>query len=335
MTITAFDKGRSLYGLCAASKGRHYDIGHDESTLTLAPLSELESPSDLIWAEEWITTCVELQSGRALTPMQKAEIHRAITLLQTHPREARSLTEFVGTVQDEEIRSALTHYTISGAMGHLLDGQADSLASSVFTVFEIDELMALGEKNALPVLLYLFRRFERSLKGQPAILSLDEAWVMLGHPVFQARLRKWFKELRKSNCIVLLATQNLSDILNSGLLDVLLEQCPTKIFLPNMEADLEGTAENPGPANLYRAFGLNDREIALLKHSQSKRHYYLKSPEGRRLFELGLGPVALSFVAVSGREDVEFIRQFQHQYGESWPLAWLQHRGVDYAQYLS
>ncbi|WP_407238147.1 hypothetical protein [Escherichia coli] len=55
----------------------------------------------------------------------------------------------------------------------------------------------MGDANAIPVLLYLFRRFERSLNGQPAMLSLDEAWVMLGHPVFREKLREWLKELRK------------------------------------------------------------------------------------------------------------------------------------------
>ena len=44
----------------------------------------------------------------------------------------------------------------------------------------------MGERNLIPVLLYLFRRFERTLTGQPAYLLLDEAWRMLGHPVCSA-----------------------------------------------------------------------------------------------------------------------------------------------------
>lgn len=157
---------------------------------------------------------------------------------------------------------------------------------------------------------------------------------MLGHKVFRERLREWLKELRKKNCLVLLATQSLSDAVASGLLDVLLEQCPTKILLPNKEADLRGTKENPGPADLYQTFGLNDREINLLKNSQYKRHYYYKSPLGRRLFELGLGPLALSFVAVSDKESLAEIQYLQQTHGADWPLAWLDKRGVNYAQYV-
>ncbi len=334
ISITAFDKGRSLYALCSAAGGLHYDIGADDSKIAVAPLSDIDSESAMLWAAEWIETCFELQSGKAPNPYQKGLIHRAMLLLRDAPPQFRSLTDFVATVQDDEISAALNHYTISGAMGHLLDGRSDTVDLSSFTTFEIDELMKLGDKNAIPVLLYLFRRFEKSLTGQPAILSLDEAWVMLGHKVFREKLREWLKELRKKNCLVLLATQSLSDAVSSGLLDVLLEQCPTKILLPNKEADLHGTADKPGPADLYQMFGLNEREIDLLKNSLYKRHYYYKSPLGRRRFELGLGPLALSFVAVSDKEALADIHQLQEAYGVDWPLAWLDKRGVDYAQYV-
>jgi len=334
--VTAFDKGRSLYALCKAAGGSHYDIGADDDvgTLALFPLAEIDSESDALWAEEWISTAYELQAQKPPTPQQKAEIHRAMHLLRESPREFRSLTDFVSTVQDADIRAALTHYTISGAMGHLLDGKEDSLTLSSFNVFEIDELMKIGDANAIPVLLYLFRRFEKSLHGQPSILSLDEAWVMLGHPVFREKLREWLKELRKKNCLVLLATQSLSDAVKSGLLDVLLEQCPTKILLPNKEADLHGTKEVPGPADLYQMFGLNNKEINILKNGQYKRQYYYKSPLGRRLFELGLGPLALSFVAVSDKQTLAEVNRLISKYGQDWPLHWLNQRGVHYESYF-
>ena len=240
----------------------------------------------------------------------------------------RSLTDFVATVQDVDIRTALSPYTIEGSLGHLLDARADAIEENAFTVFEIDELMALGEKNLIPVLLYLFRHFERSLTGAPALLVLDEAWIMLGHPVFREKIREWLKVLRKANCAVLLATQSLSDAVRSGIFDVLLESCPTKILLPNEEADKGGTDQVAGPRDLYTLIGLNETEIDLLKNATKKRHYYVVSPDGRRLFELGLGPVALAFTAVSSREDIARVRALISAHGERWPEAWLAERGA-------
>lgn len=334
-TVTAFDKGRSLYTLCKAIGGQHYDIGSDDGDdLALCPLADLESASDELWAEEWLATCFELQMGVPPAPAQKKEIYNAVTLLRSAPKSGRSLSDFISTVQDDDIRAALNHYTVTGSMGHLLDGYEDPLKESNFAVYEIDELMGLGEKNAIPVLLYLFRRFEQSLDGQPALLSLDEAWVMLSHPVFRQKLREWLKELRKKNCAVIIATQSLSDAIGSGLIDTLMEQCPTKIFLPNKEALSQGTKEVPGPAAYYKIFGLNDNEISLLSIARYKMDYYYKSPMGRRPFQLGLGPLALSFVAVSDKDTIREVKACEQTHGENWPIHWLKRNGVDYEKYV-
>ena len=81
---------------------------------------------------------------------------------------------------------------------------------------------------------------------------------MLGHPAFRAKIREWLKTLRKANCLVLMATQSLSDAANSGILDVIVESTATKIFLPNLYARDEDTAA------LYRRMGLNTRQIEIL-----------------------------------------------------------------------
>lgn len=331
--ISMFDKGRSILPLCLATGGDHYDLASDGDNTGLCPLQFLDTESDAAWALEWLATLFELQTGRPASPRQKEELHRAI-LLMRESELGRSLTDFCATVQDEEVRSALAHYTISGQMGKLLDSEEDGLRASSFTVFELEELMTLGEKNVIPVLLYLFRRFEKSLTGQPSMLILDEAWVMLGDPVFRPKIREWLKTLRRANCAVILATQSLSDAANSGIFDVLIESCPTKILLPNEEADKAGTERHPGPKDLYQMMGLNDTEVNLIKTATKKRHYYFTSVEGRRLFDLGLGPVALSFVAVSDKDQLRSVRELADKHGESWPFIWLEERGVDYERYL-
>lgn len=329
-SIFAFDKGKSLWTLATAAGGRHYTIAA-EQTPHFTPLAVLESQADLAWAEEWIATCFALQTGTAPTPAQREAIHKAMSLFRNNGApEHRSLTDFCATVQDEAIRSALGFYTMDGALGHLLDSPADGLQEDAFTVLEIDDLLALGEKAAIPVLLYLFRRFEKSLKGQPALLVLDEAWVMLGHPVFREKIREWLKVLRKANCAVVLATQSLSDAVHSGIFDVLVESCPTKILLPNEEADKAGTENHLGPRDLYTILGLNSTQIQVIKTAVKKREYYYLSPEGRRLFDLTLGPVALAFTAVSDQKTLAHLRELQDRHGASWPYAWLEERGVSY-----
>jgi type IV secretion system protein TrbE len=332
-TVAVFDNGNSMYTLCKAIGGHHYDMG-DTSGLVLCPLADLETENDILWAAEWVATCYMLQkNGERLAPAQKSAVNRALGLMKGMLREERSLTEFVATVQDEEVQAAMRHYILGGAMGHLLDGAAPAEDGSNFVVYEIGKIMKLDDQNSIPVLMCLIQRFEKSLTGQPAMLIIDEGWMILKNALGREFLEECCVRLRKENCSIVFATQSLSAVVKSGLLDVIIEQCATKILLPNYEADAKGTDEHPGPHEFYTVFGLNDREIQVLKTAQYKKQYYYKSPLGRRMFELGLGPLALSFVAVSDKDTLRDVRACEASYGNDWPIHWLKKRGVDYAKY--
>jgi type IV secretion system protein VirB4 len=81
---------------------------------------------------------------------------------------------------------------------------------------------------------------------------------------------------------------------------------------------------------------LNDRQIELLARATRKRDYYVISPEGRRLIDLTLGPVALSFVGAASKADLAAIRQLQLAHGDAWPRHWLQGRNLpDAARHLA
>lgn len=325
MSIYSFDKGMSMYPLTKAVGGLHFSVAADDDSLAFCPLQFLETKSDRAWAIEWLDTILSL-NGLDTTPAQRNEIANAICSM--YESGARTLSEFSVTIQDEKIREAIRQYTVDGSMGHLLDADEDGLALSDFSTFEIEELMNLGEKFALPVLLYLFHRIERSLKGQPSVIILDEAWLMLGHPAFRAKIREWLKVLRKANCLVLMATQSLSDAANSGILDVIVESTATKIFLPNIYAQDEDTAA------LYHRMGLNARQIEILAMAIPKREYYYVSENGRRLYDLALGPLALSFVGASDKESIAFIKQLEAQYSDGWVHEWLATRGLKLNDYM-
>lgn len=334
MSIFAFDKGMSMYplaaGIRASSKGKsglHFTVAADDDQLAFCPLQFLETKSDRAWAMEWIDTILAL-NGVETTAVQRNTISDAIFSMQDSGNEGRSLSDLYNGIQDQDIRDALMQYTVEGTMGHLLDAEKDGLALSDFTVFEIEELMNLGDKYALPVLLYLFRRIERALHGQPAVIILDEAWLMLGHPVFRAKIREWLKVLRKANCLVFMATQSLSDAANSGILDVIVESTATKIFLPNIYARDEDTSA------LYRRMGLNARQIEILATAIPKRHYYYVSENGRRLYDLALGPLALAFVGASDKDSVAAIKNLEAKFGDAWVDEWLASRGLNINDYL-
>jgi type IV secretion system protein TrbE len=190
--------------------------------------------------------------------------------------------------------------------------------------------MQLDDKASIPVLLYLFRRIEQRLDGSPTLILLDEAWSYLQHEVFRGRLRDWLKTMRRKNAVVVMATQQISDIANSEIADVVLENCPTKILLPNAES------RNSGSRNFYERVGLNERELEILQVSVPKQHYYVVSKLGRRLVDLGLGEVALSWVGVNGREERQMVEAVMERFPDSWRSHWLSVKGLpNWAEYLS
>jgi type IV secretion system protein TrbE len=242
--------------------------------LAFCPLRELEADSDVTWAVGWFEALCVLNNLK-VTPKHRNALTEAVLQLRLLP--SRTLTELRANVQDMEVPDALQHYTLAGPLGSLLDADEDLLGDGRFLTFETEHLLQLDDKSVLRVPFYLFRRSEKRLDGSPTLVLLDEAWVYLRHGLFRERMRDWPKTLRRMNGVVVMATQQLSDICNSEIADVVLENCPTKILLPNAEA------QTPNSKAFYDRVGLNDTGLILLQTAVPKQHYYVLSPLGRRL----------------------------------------------------
>ena len=129
--------------------------------------------------------------------------------------------------------------------------------------------------------------------------------------------------LRKKNASVIFATQSLSDIDGSAIAPAIVESCPTRVFLPNERAI------EPQITAIYQRFGLNDRQIEIIARATPKRDYYCQSRRGNRLFELGLGPVALAFCAASSKADHAAIDRVLAEFGrDAFVETWLADRGL-------
>ena len=321
--VFAFEKGESLLGLCLGAGGNHYNFMDDDATdkIGLAPFAHIDRQSDRTWAEGYVETILEL-NGLKVDFDTTSEIRRALELLSTRPIEMRSFTAFNQLLQIRQVKDILSGYEKSMADG-MLNARRDTTTTSRFTCFEMEKLMEQSNKHVAPVLLYLFRMIERKLDGSPTMIILDEAWLMLAHQLFEDKLKEWFKVLRKANALVVFATQELQDVANSPIASTIFQACQTKILLPNPDAESD---EN---RKLYKMMRLTDREIELLAHATPKRDYFFTSPAGRRLFQLELGPVALSFVGASGIDDRKTIKELYRLHGAKWPRYWLQRRGLN------
>ena len=329
--IFAFDFGGSIRAAALVCGGDWQDLGSslsedsDEPVL-LQPLARIDEPAQRNWASEWLQAILAAE-GVALDPETKDHLWSALSSLASAPVAERTLTGLAVLLQSQALKQALAPYCVGGPFGRLLDAESERLGEASFQAFETEGLT--GSAAAPAVLSYLFHSIEGRLDGSPTLIIIDEGWLVLDSPAFAAQLREWLKTLRKKNASVVFATQSLADIETSAIAPAIIESCPTRIFLPN------DRAVEPQILSIYRRFGLNDRQIEILSRATAKRDYYCQSSRGNRLFELGLGEVALAFAAASSKSDQLAMSRIIEEHGRSgFAVHWLRYRGLHWAAEL-
>jgi type IV secretion system protein VirB4 len=325
--IFAFDFGGSIRAAATAMGGDWHDLGGGLSdaieTVSLQPLARVDQAEERAWAAEWLAALLA-REGVTVTPDIKEHLWTALMSLASAPASERTLTGLSVLLQNQSLKQALKPFTVGGPFGRLLDAEQEHIGNADIVAFETEGL--IGSAAAPAVLSYLFHRVGDRLDGRPTLIVIDEGWLALNDGGFAAQLREWLKTLRKKNASVVFATQSLADIDGSAIAPAIVESCPTRLFLPNERAF------EPQIAAIYRRFGLNDRQVEILARATPKRDYYCQSRRGNRLFELGLGPVALAFCAASSRTDQTRIAELLAEHGHAgFPRAWLFHRGLHWA----
>ena len=323
--VFIFDVGSSSRAVTKAMGGNFYNIMGDDNPLAFQPLSRIDEDIEFIWANDWIINYLTMENV-PIDPIVKTTIHEALKSLREMEPSLRTLTSFQRLVQNHAIRQALAPLCEGGTYGGLFDNSTDKFGEGNWQVFEMDEIMKMP--NIVPsVLDFLFHRIEGQLRedGAPGLIILDECWLFFANPIFQSKIRKYFKDLRKKNTSIIFATQNLSDISASPeLANTVRENCPTQIYLPNPKATAEGIKQQ------YINFGLNSRQIELLSELTQKREYYVSSIKGNRVFDLALQPLEAAFVTATSKEDQLKIQALEknHLSKDEFILAWLDYKDM-------
>lgn len=323
-----FDKGASSKILNYAYNGVFYDIisedeNGEEKMMAFQPLAKLETTIDKIWAENWLCNIVEI-NGVTCDLSKRKRIKEAIKELSTYTmdnKSKRTMSELCDLVQDQQLRDVFIQYTKADSAGKIFDGNDSRLELKRFSVFEMNNLLNLNDpKIILPIIEFLFKQIELKVSRDtsPSLIILDEAWVFLDNPVFRDKIKGWLKEMRKYNCAVIFATQNLSEAFNSAIADTLMQECQTKILLANQEA------VNPAIRKYYEKLGLNDNQIKIISYMQPKKDYYIIKKQDKRMFQLGLEsrPALFSLIAQSGVEINNTANKFKQQYQDEFAYYW-------------
>ena len=256
-----------------------------------------------------------------VTSQTRNLLSAALQNLAEMPQHQRTLTGLSALIQDEKLRDAIKIYTLEGDYGNLLDASRDTLSLSNWHSFEMGTL--LGMPHVAPIVLsYLFHRLDEKFTGKPTLLCFDEAWEYLSNKIMVKKIGDWLLTARKNNVSVIFSTAGLATIADNPITDILIESCPTRIFLPNPEAKTENMML------LYRKFGLNETQLELLATAIAKQDYYYQSPLGNRLFNMSLNGATLAFCGSGSKDDRKLIKEIKSASNTKFPIEFLKAKGL-------
>ena len=137
----------------------------------------------------------------------------------------------------------------------MIDAPVDTVSfgklSGLDTTALLDNPRARG-----PALAYLYHRIALLLDGSPLLIPCDEGWRALVDRTFREIIERQLRTIRSRNGAVVFITQSPRDIVDSGIVNILVEQCPTQFHLFNprgTRADyVDGLKLTPGQYEALR-----------------------------------------------------------------------------------
>ena len=195
------------------------------------------------------------------------------------------------------------------------DRVASTLEGQVVIGFDVTEFLG-NEVIRTPVTLYLFHLVRRLVDGRRFVCWMDEFWRLLSDPAFERFAKDGPKTWRKLNAVMCLATQSASDVLESSISRTIIEQTPTKIFFPNVDANAD---------EYIAGFGLSEREFKLIKEqlAPGSRQFLIKQGHHSVVCELDLKGFDGPLKVISGRTaEIEHMHALIERFGAD-PTEWL------------
>jgi type IV secretion system protein VirB4 len=309
------DRGGELF--VRACGGTYLTLRNGEPT-GFAPLKALEfTPANRSFLAGLIRQLVG-GADHPLSVQDERAIDEALAALGPLPPAQRSLSALrtlLGQRDAGGIGARLDRWRHGGPLGWVLDNETDAIGLDARLLgFDITHLLDNSEVRT-PVMMYLLHRLAALVDGRRLVIDIDEFWKALGDEAFRGLAQDGLKTYRKQNALMVFGTQSPADVLRSRIAHTILEQCATKIFLPNPHA-----AER----DYVEGFGLSRREFALVREelAPESRQFLIKQGLNSVVAELRLDGLDDELAILSGRiATVDLLDRIRAQVGDD-PAAW-------------
>jgi type IV secretion/conjugal transfer VirB4 family ATPase len=303
-----FDIGGSFQSLTEIFGGTYLNVGQESRDFTINPFSLPETKDNLQFLFSFFRVLIEGNDKRyRLDFKEERKLWEAIERMYVVAPEQRTVSTFSEIIG--ELKERLHRWTKEGQYGFLFDNVEDTLSFSKFQTFNF---AGWGDAPEVlePLLFYVLHRASNEI-ADPAKLStfktflLDEAWLFIRNETIRSYIVAAQKTWRKHNAAMILATQSIKELEESGMLAIVAESCPTKIFLANPEMNRQ----------VYReAFHLNDTEIDIIADLIPPGEMLIRKAQSSKKVRLNVDSVSY-WIATNNARDNLLKREAFAQHG--------------------
>jgi len=325
-TQVIIDKDRGLEILIRALGGEYLPLRNGVPT-GCNPLQLPPTPANIDFLKTWLRLLAQpnvADHGGLLPVRDETDLELALhgTLaLEPSERRLSRLIEFLDATTPDGVYARLSKwsYTTAGDYAWAFDNPQDlivrRLAENTLIGFDCTDVIHHAVARA-PMTAYLLHLIGGLLGTQRLVCWMDEFQALLSDPTFAGFADSALPTWRKLDGVMCLSTQSPHKVIQSPISRSVIEQTPTKIFLPNNEARRE---------DYVTGFNLTEREFRLIKEQlePGSRKFLLKQGRHSVVCQLDLKGFAQELAVISGRSStVELMTQAIEAHGAE-PADWL------------
>lgn len=272
--------------------------------------------------------CGRDENGK-LTAQDENQIQMAIDTMLTMDIENRTFSHLLQNIpfsnDPNGLRTRLSKWCRSegGRFAWCLDNERNLFDPESFyrVGFDLSDILKDNYPPAEPILAFMFH-LRTLMMGKVAksngILAtiIEEFWYAARFTTLQEIMLKILKTDRKLGGWLVLVSQSPEDAISCPIFPAIVQQTPTKIFLPNPDAEYE---------NSYERCGMSLKEYEeLVTLSVDSRTFLVKQSTQSAFAKLDLYGFSDQMPFLSGSSDnVELLQQIMAEHGEN-PNDWYQ-----------
>lgn len=320
------DYNRSTELFVRAYGGSYFAIKEGVSTgLNPFQIEDNASPELKSFLYNFVSRCGVDAQG-VISDADQAVLKLAVDLVLGMPREMRRFSMLLqGIPHGTDLRLRLSKWCASegGKFAWAVDSAVNTFNPRDYDKVGFDTTVILEKDQSgnvhpacEPILAMLF--FYKKLlqkEGRLMLSIVEEFWMPANFPLTQEQIKSTLKAGRLKNEFMWLVSQSPEDAINCAIFAALVQQTPTKVLLPNPDANKES----------YLKIGLTDKEFhELAKLDKESRMFLVKQSNSSSFVKMDLHGFDDYLPIISGSsKSIALCEKIRKELGTENPDIWI------------